>query len=100
MKYFQLKSSQLASFQINQFFSNRKLGKKNRDREGVRKGGMEKELREKEWRKQRQYFKFLRIPGIDSASLCSLAGRYDSPITTRFLAPIDCSKVLAQKREL
>jgi hypothetical protein len=25
--------------------------------------------------------------GIDSASLCSLAGRYDNPIPTRFLAP-------------
>jgi hypothetical protein len=23
--------------------------------------------------------KLLRIPGIDSASLCSLAGRYDTP---------------------
>ncbi len=25
--------------------------------------------------------------GIDSASLCSLAGRYDNPIPTRFLSP-------------
>ncbi len=33
--------------------------------------------------------------GIDSASLCSLVGRYDNPITTRFLAPIDCSKIQA-----
>jgi len=37
-------------------------------------------------------FKLLRSPGIDSkesvpASLCSLAGRYDSPIPTRFLDP-------------
>jgi hypothetical protein len=30
-------------------------------------------------------FKLLRSPGIDSASLC----------TTRFLAPIDCSKIPA-----
>jgi hypothetical protein len=34
--------------------------------------------------------------GIDSASLCSLAGRYDNHIPTRFLAPIDCVKILAQ----
>ncbi len=33
--------------------------------------------------------------GIDSASLCSLAGRYDNTIPTRFLAPIDCSKIPA-----
>jgi hypothetical protein len=26
----------------------------------------------------------------NSVSLCSLAGRYDNPIPTRFLAPIDC----------
>jgi hypothetical protein len=35
--------------------------------------------------------KRLRSPGIDSASLCSLAGRYGNPIPTRYLAPIDCS---------
>jgi hypothetical protein len=45
-------------------------------------------------------FKFLRSQGIDSASLCSLAGRYDNPIPTRFLAPIDYSKFPAQCREL
>jgi hypothetical protein len=28
-------------------------------------------------------------------SVCSLAGRYDNPIPTRFLAPIDCSKIPA-----
>ncbi len=33
---------------------------------------------------------------IDSASLCSLADRYENPIPTWFLAPIDCSKILAQ----
>jgi hypothetical protein len=32
-------------------------------------------------------FKLLSSPGIDSASLCSPAGRYDNPIPTRFLAP-------------
>jgi hypothetical protein len=30
------------------------------------------------------------IPGINSS--CSRAGRYDNPIPTRFLAPIDCFK--------
>jgi hypothetical protein len=30
------------------------------------------------------------------ASLCSLAVRYDNPIPTRFLDPIDCSKISAQ----
>ncbi len=34
--------------------------------------------------------------GIDSASLFSLAGRYDNP--TRFLVNIDCSKMPAQDR--
>jgi hypothetical protein len=33
-----------------------------------------------------------RFQGMNSASLCSLAGRYDNPIPTRFLAPIDCLK--------
>jgi hypothetical protein len=32
---------------------------------------------------------------MNSASLCSLAGRYDNPFPTRFLAPIDCLKILA-----
>ncbi len=36
-----------------------------------------------------------RFQGIDSASLCSLAGQYDNPTPSRFLAPIDCSKVPA-----
>jgi hypothetical protein len=41
-------------------------------------------------------------PGIDSKELippayaCSLVGRYDNPIPTRFLAPIDCLKIPAQ----
>ena len=32
---------------------------------------------------------------MNSASLCSLVGRYDNPIPTRFLAPIDCLKIPA-----
>ncbi len=36
-----------------------------------------------------------RFQGIDSASLCSLADRYNNPIPSRFLAPIDCSKIPA-----
>ncbi len=36
-----------------------------------------------------------RFQGIDSASLCSLAGRYDNPIPNPFLAPTDCSKIPA-----
>ncbi len=45
--------------------------------------------------------KLLRSTGIDSASLGSLAvaGRCDNPIPNRFLAPIDCSKILAQRSE-
>jgi hypothetical protein len=43
-----------------------------------------------------QIYKRLSSPGIDSARLCSLAGRYDNPIPTRFPAPIDCSKIPAQ----
>jgi hypothetical protein len=34
--------------------------------------------------------------GINSASLCSLAGRYDNPIPPRFLAHIDSLKIPAQ----
>ncbi len=33
-----------------------------------------------------------RLQGIDSVSLCSLAGQYENSIPTWFLAPIDCSK--------
>jgi hypothetical protein len=36
-----------------------------------------------------------RFQGVNSASLCSLAGRYDNLIPTRFLAPIDCLKIPA-----
>ncbi len=34
---------------------------------------------------------------FDSASLFSLAGRYDNTIPTRFLAPLDCSEIPAQR---
>jgi hypothetical protein len=37
-----------------------------------------------------------RFQGINSASLCSLAGRYDNPIPTKCLAPIDFLKISAQ----
>jgi hypothetical protein len=36
-----------------------------------------------------------RFQGTNSARLCSLAGRYDNPIPSRFLAPIDCLKIPA-----
>ncbi len=36
-----------------------------------------------------------RFQGMNSASLCSLAGRYINPIPTRLLAPIDCLKIPA-----
>ncbi len=36
-----------------------------------------------------------RFQGMNSASLCSLAGRYDNPIPTRCLAPIYCLKIPA-----
>jgi hypothetical protein len=37
------------------------------------------------------------IPGLlTSLIIRALAGRYDNHILTRFLAPIDCSKILAQ----
>jgi hypothetical protein len=38
----------------------------------------------------------IRFQGMNSASLCSLAGRYDNPIPPRFLAPIDFLKIPAQ----
>jgi hypothetical protein len=39
-----------------------------------------------------------RFQGINSASLCSLAGRYDNPIPPWFLAPVDSLKIPAQAR--
>jgi hypothetical protein len=41
-----------------------------------------------------------RFQGMNSASLCSLAGRYDNPIPPRFLAPIDCLKIPALLEEI
>ncbi len=47
---------------------------------------------------------FLNVYGaqesINSASLCNLAGRYDNPIPTRCLAPIDCLKITAQSSDI
>ncbi len=40
---------------------------------------------------QHGVFKLLRSPGIDSASLCSMIGRYVNHIPTRFLDPVYCS---------
>jgi hypothetical protein len=37
-----------------------------------------------------------RFQGMNSASLRSLAGRYDNPIPFRFLGPKDCLKIPAQ----
>ncbi len=39
-----------------------------------------------------------RFQGIAFASLCSLEGRYDNHIPTRFLAPRNCFKIPAQHR--
>jgi hypothetical protein len=41
-----------------------------------------------------------RFQGMNSASLCSLAGRYDNPIPPRFLAPIDSLKIPAGLSQL
>jgi hypothetical protein len=40
-----------------------------------------------------------RFQRMNSVSLSSLAGRYDNPIPTRFLAHIDCLKIPAQYNE-
>ncbi len=47
-------------------------------------------------------FKLLRSPGIDSteSNQCSLEGRYDKPILTRFLAPIDCTKITVPNMQI
>jgi hypothetical protein len=39
-----------------------------------------------------------RFQGMNSASLCSVAGRYDNPITSQFLALIDSLKIPAQDK--
>ncbi len=36
-----------------------------------------------------------RFQGMNFASQCSLAGRYDNPIPPRFLAPKDCLRIQA-----
>jgi hypothetical protein len=36
-----------------------------------------------------------RFQGTNSARLCGLADRYDKPIPTRFLDPLDCLKIRA-----
>jgi hypothetical protein len=36
-----------------------------------------------------------RFQGLNSASLCSLAGRYGNPFPSRFLSPMDCLKIPA-----
>jgi hypothetical protein len=41
-----------------------------------------------------------RFQGMNSARLCSLAGRYDNPILTRFLAPIECLKIPPLDQEM
>ncbi len=41
-------------------------------------------------------FNLFKSPGIDSACLCSMAGRYHNPNHSRFLAPTDCLKTPAQ----
>jgi hypothetical protein len=53
----------------------------------------------------RRYFETFKGPrnqfqGIDSATLCSLAGHFDNPIRSRFLAPIDCSKIPALDKKI
>jgi hypothetical protein len=37
-----------------------------------------------------------RFQGINSGSLCSLAGLYDNPVPIRFPVPIDCLKIPSQ----
>ncbi len=51
-------------------------------------------------RNLRRYFLTFKEPrnqfqGIGSASLCNTAGQHNNPIPTRFLAPVDCSKIPA-----
>jgi hypothetical protein len=55
----------------------------------LRKEILLKELRKTIVFHRARIFKLLRSPGIESARLCSLAGRYENPIPTRFLALLD-----------
>jgi hypothetical protein len=66
---------------------------------GMVQGGTDLEGR-KRLKGLRRHFKTFKEPrnrfqGLDPASLCSLAGRQDNIIPTRFLAPIDCYKIPA-----
>jgi hypothetical protein len=50
-----------------------------------------------------RFIKFFKEPknrfqGINTASPCSLAGRYDDPTPTRFLHRLDCLKIRAQDK--
>jgi hypothetical protein len=67
--------------------------KKERERKKYSIVGWKAGKNSKEYRAR--LFKLLRSPGIDSASLCSLADRYDNTIPFWFLAPIDCYKIPA-----
>ena len=53
----------------------------------------------KESNSEPEFVNLLRSPGIDSARLFSLAGRYDNPIPTRLKAQIDCFNIPAQGNE-
>ncbi len=79
---------------INQFFrtstSSERFGKK-KYRNSVNFFYSVQSLTFKTFMKPRNRFQ-----GIISAILCSLEGRYDNPIPTRFLASIDCLKIPAQ----
>jgi hypothetical protein len=57
-------------------------------------------IEEKAWYSEPRIFKLIRSPRIDSkepipSGCVALAGWYDNPIPTRFLAPIDCLKISA-----
>jgi hypothetical protein len=40
----------------------------------------------------RQTYSYSVLNPLDGSKIPALAGRYDYPIPTRFLAPVDCSK--------
>ncbi len=44
--------------------------------------------RKEKYKDRARIFKRVWGPRMDSASLCSLAGRYDNPLPTRYLVPI------------
>jgi hypothetical protein len=64
-----------------------------------------KSIRVQARQQQRRYFQTFKKPrnifqGVDSSSIYSLTVRYDNPITTLFLAPIDCFKIPALNKVL